>query len=218
MTLFKAGAVSVKVCGVTTAEQAHQIAGLGADAIGLNFYPGSKRFLNVELARQWASSLRERITVVGVFVNPSDEELRAVTGHGLVDVIQLHGDESPQRVDEVKKLGLPVIKAIQVKDAGALDQISKFEVDAVLLDSYNPIHYGGEGRTFPWELAVQARARFPQVSFMLAGGLTPENVADAVTGTGVGAVDVASGVESSPGVKDLTKVEAFIMAAKAERR
>jgi len=88
----------------------------------------------------------------------------------------------------------------------------------VLLDSYNPIHYGGEGRTFPWELAVQARARFPQVSFMLAGGLTPENVADAVTGTGVGAVDVASGVESSPGVKDLTKVEAFIMAAKAERR
>ncbi len=215
MMFWEKGEVSVKICGVTTAEQAREIARRGADAIGLNFYPGSKRYIAPEKAASWAAVVRSETAVVGVFVEPTDEELRVVVDRGLIDVIQLHGHESPSRVEEIKRLGLPVIKAIQVKDAAALDGIGNYAVDAVLLDSYNPDHHGGEGRTFEWELAVQAKAKFPTVALILAGGLRPENVARAVRETGVQAVDVATGVESGPGVKDLSKVEAFIRAARS---
>lgn len=205
----------MKICGVTTAEQAQRIADLGADAVGLNFWPKSKRFISPDVAALWAPALRQRVVVVGVFVNPTDDELRAVVEQGLVDMLQLHGDETPERVAAVRELGLPVIKAIQVKNADAMRTMAQFDVNAVLLDSHNPVHYGGEGKTFPWELAAKARAEFPNQRLVLAGGLTPENVASAVAGTGAHAVDVASGVESAPGIKDLAKVEAFIRAVKA---
>lgn len=210
------GATRVKICGINTEEQAHRIADLGADAIGLNFWPKSKRYVSSESAKPWAPNLRQRVVVVGVFVNPTDEELRSVMEYGLVDMLQLHGDETPERVGEVRKLGLLVIKAIQVKDAEAMRQIGSFEADAILLDSYNPVHYGGEGKTFPWELAAMAREEFPARPLILAGGLTPDNVAAAVQGTRAHAVDVASGVEQAPGIKDLAKVEAFIRAAKSD--
>lgn len=208
------GATRAKICGITSAEQARQIAGLGADALGLNFWPRSKRFLPVEAARSWAPALRGQVALVGVVVNASDEELKAIVDAGVVDMLQLHGDESPGRVAEVLQLGLPVIKALQVKDEASLAQLADYPVETLLLDSYNPGLYGGEGKTFPWELVAKAKSRHPAKQFILAGGLTPENVAEAVRGTLPAAVDVASGVETSPGVKDLTKVKAFIDAVR----
>lgn len=207
------GRTRVKICGVTTEAQAGLIADLGADAIGLNFWPRSKRHLPLPNAMQWVPPFRTRLVLVGVVVNASDDEFRAIVDAGVVDVLQLHGDESPRRVAEVMKLGLPVIKALQVKDETSLGILGDYETPVMLLDSYNPGQYGGEGRAFPWELAVEAKLRHPEKRIILAGGLTPENVAEAIRGTHAAAVDVASGVESAPGLKDLVKVKAFIEAA-----
>jgi phosphoribosylanthranilate isomerase len=208
------GSPQVKICGVTSATQAEQIAALGADAIGLNFWARSKRYLCPPEAAGWAPTLRQAVTVVGVFVNATDDELKAVVDAGLVDVLQLHGDETADRVAEVMGLGLPVIKAIQVQDAAALRQIAAHPTSLILLDSYNPVHYGGEGKAFPWELAADAVRQFADRRIILAGGLTPQNVAEAIRGTCAQAVDVASGVERSPGDKDLEKVAAFIHAVR----
>jgi phosphoribosylanthranilate isomerase len=205
---FQPAPTRVKICGVRSDEQAADIAVAGADAIGLNFWPKSKRYLAPEAA-DWAAAMQGRIFRVAVLVNAEDALIEQIVG--LVDAIQLHGDESPARCQEVASLGLPVIKALQVKDTSTLDTIPSFQsVAAVLLDSYNPGQYGGEGRSFPWHLAQEARRRFPDLPLILAGGLTPQNVAEAVAGVQPAAVDVATGVESAPGVKDMDLVRAFI--------
>lgn len=204
----------VKICGIRNAEQAKAIADLGADAIGLNFWPKSRRYIRPADAEPWAESMREHVKVVGVFVNPSLAMLREIISMGLIDVIQLHGDEDGRRVARLMDLGMPVIKALQVRGSESLQYIKTFPCDTILLDAYCPGLYGGEGKTFPWELAIEAQEAFPSKHIILAGGLTPDNVGQAVAQVRPVGVDVASGVESEPGIKDLELVRRFITEAK----
>lgn len=209
--------LNVKICGITRADQAAAILDLGADALGLNFWDKSKRYIAPAAAAEWAPALRSRTTLVAVLVNPSPALLNEVIGLNVVDVLQLHGDETPEDVARVQALGLPVIKALQVRDHDSLAAIGDYPCETMLLDAYNPGLYGGEGKAFPWELATEAQRRFPQKRFLLAGGLTPENVGTAVSQVHPAGVDVASGVESSPGIKDLEMVRRFVEGAKSSR-
>lgn len=204
---------SVKICGITSHEQADAIADLGADALGLNFWPKSKRYLD-PLTATWAPEMKQRLSLVAVLVNASDDEIRRIIDLDLVHVLQLHGDESPADCERIATFGLPIIKALQVRDRASLAQIGDFACRNILLDAYCPGTYGGEGKTFPWDLAIEAKQLFPDKRFILAGGLVAENVAQAVERVRPIAVDVASGVEASAGVKDLVKVRAFIRAAR----
>lgn len=205
---------SVKICGITRADQALAIVQMGADALGLNFWPQSKRYIAPASAAQWAPPLRSLTTLVGVLVNPTPALLMELIKYQVADVFQLHGDESPEECERIMSLHVPVIKALQVRDHASLAMIGDYPCETILLDAYNPGLYGGEGKAFPWELASEAQLRFPEKRFILAGGLTPENVADAVAQVQPCGVDVASGVESSPGIKDLDLVRKFIKAAK----
>jgi len=210
------GHLGVKICGFTDPAQVAQVHALGADAIGINLWPKSKRFLAVEAAKSALAEIATKAHLVAVMVNPSAEELEAAIGSKLFQTLQLHGDESPALVAELMQRGQHVIKALQVRNAASLDQIASFPCADILLDAYNPGLYGGAGHTFPWELASEAMRRFPDKRIILSGGLTPQTVATAVTQTHPAAVDVASGVESSPGIKDLQLVAEFIRAARAQ--
>jgi phosphoribosylanthranilate isomerase len=201
--------VRVKICGVTRAEDARLAARLGADALGFNFWPGSRRFLEPAAARALVRALPPLVTAVGVFVNPTrDEVLRAVEASG-VTVVQLHGDEPPALC---ASLPLPVVKAIRVSGKSSLAALASYEVQGFLLDAPAP-GFGGSGTTFDWTLAAEVAAALP---VLLAGGLTPENVGEAVRVVRPFGVDVASGVEASPGVKDPEKLRRFILAAKEQ--
>jgi phosphoribosylanthranilate isomerase len=200
----------VKICGITRLDDALAAVRLGADALGFNFWPRSKRYLPPGEARAIVRRLPPFVTAVGVFVDPSREEvLRAVDQSGIA-VAQLHGDEPPELC---LSLPLPVLKAIRVTDAHALCALASYEVQGFLLDAPTA-GYGGSGQTFDWELAAEVARELPIV---LAGGLGPENVAEAVRIVRPWAVDVASGVERSPGVKDLERMRLFIDRAKEAR-
>ncbi len=204
----------VKICGVTQQDQAGQIAALGADLIGVNFWPQSKRYLPPANAL-WLADLPHSIQVVGVFVNPDPFELEELAESGLVSMFQLHGDESPDFCERLIGRGLKIIKAVQVRDADSLKRIADYPVTDILLDAYHPGQRGGIGETFPWRLALEFKALYPERRLWLAGGLTPENVTEAVKGVQPYAVDVASGVEdATPGVKNLEKVAHFIQGAR----
>jgi phosphoribosylanthranilate isomerase len=196
----------VKICGVTRLEDALQAARLGADALGFNFWPGSKRFLAPAAARSIVERLPPFVTPVGVFVNQPEAEIRRAAEESGVRVLQLHGDEPPELC---ARLPLPVVKAVRVGGALPLDALRAYPVAAFLLDAPSA-GYGGSGATFDWSLAEGVAGLGPLI---LAGGLTPENVAAAVRRVRPYAVDVASGVESAPGVKDVSKMTRFIAAA-----
>jgi phosphoribosylanthranilate isomerase len=199
--------VRVKICGVTRLEDALAAARLGADAVGFNFWPGSKRYLAPAAAGEIVRQLPAGVVPFGVFVDPSREEAEAALAASGVAVAQLHGDEPPALC---AALPVPVVKALRVSDSNSLAALASYEVRAFLLDSASP-GYGGSGVTFDWSLAAQVAQVLP---VFLAGGLVPENVAAAVRTVRPLAVDVASGVEASPGVKDPTRMEAFIRNAK----
>jgi phosphoribosylanthranilate isomerase len=202
--------VRVKICGITRLEDALAAAEAGADALGFNFWPQSKRFIEPRLAGEIIALLPPFVAAVGVFVDPTrDEALRAAEASG-VQWLQLHGDESPEFC---AALPLPVLKAIRVRHRASLDALDEYDVAGFLLDTDSP-GYGGSGETFDWSLAAEGARRAPIV---LAGGLNAENVADAVRQVRPWAVDVASGVESAPGVKDHEKTARFIRAAKLAR-
>ncbi len=203
----------VKICGITQPDQARQTAALGADFIGINFWPQSKRYISPSNAG-WLTRLPDSTARVGVLVNPSLEEIEAISAGGLVSLIQLHGDETPAFCASLENIGLKIIKAIQVRDHLSLERIADFPVNDILLDAYHPQARGGTGDTFSWALALRFKELYPQRRLWLAGGLTPENVAEAVRRVQPFAVDVASGVEdSTPGVKNMAKIEKFIRAA-----
>lgn len=199
--------VKVKICGITTSEDALHAAACGADAVGLVFYAKSPRCVRPERAREIVAALPPFVAAVGLFVNEAPARIREIAGFCALDAIQLHGDEAPQ------ECFLPpyrVIKALRVRDAASLDGLDRWPVAALLLDAWSTDSYGGTGQSFDWSLASRAAGR----PFILAGGLTPENVAAAVRSVRPYAVDVSSGVEAAPGRKDPAKVEAFIQAAK----
>lgn len=199
--------VLVKICGITRLEDALAAARLGADWVGFNFWPRSRRYIAPEAAAAIVAALPPSVLPVGVLVDPSPAELlRAVQLSG-VRTVQLHGDETPTLCAAAP---VPVVKGIRVRGPHSLAALAAYEVSAFLLDSATP-GYGGSGTSFDWSLASEVAAEVP---VWLAGGLTPENVAEAVERVRPRGVDVASGVESAPGVKDLGLIEAFIRNAK----
>lgn len=200
--------VRVKICGITNLEDALHAAACSADALGFNFYPESPRYVDPGDARKIISALPPFVLAVGLFVNAPAQEVEEISRDCGVHVLQLHGDEEPEFCG---RLSRPVIKAIRVRDATFLDEMARYTVQGFLLDAFHPELYGGTGRSFNWEL-VRDAGRYGKI--ILAGGLTPENVAGAVGKGRPYAVDAASGVELMPGVKDPEKVKRFIFAAK----
>lgn len=204
----------VKICGVTRPEDGAMIAEAGADWIGLNFWPQSKRYAGVDRGREIAGVAREArpdIAVVGVFVNQPVAEVLSIAERVGCAYIQLHGDEPASVCAEVAAAGVPVIKAVAMRDLGDVARLDDHPVELLLIDTPTA-GYGGSGRTFDWSLASAAVATGRRI--VLAGGLRPDNVADAVAQVGPFGVDVASGVESAPGMKDATRVAEFVARAK----
>jgi len=197
--------VFVKICGVTRATDASACARAGADAIGLNFWPGSKRHVTPERAAEVVRALPPGVRRFGVFVDPAADDLARVFDAGLIDTAQLHGDETPAFCEA---LGRPFMKALRLGDPTQLDGWS---CELVLVDADTP-GYGGSGARADWTLARAVARKRP---ILLAGGLTPDNVAEAIAAVRPFGVDVASGVESSPGIKDARKIAAFVAAARA---
>jgi phosphoribosylanthranilate isomerase len=205
---------SLKICGVTLERDARKLAELGVDALGVNFWPKSKRFLDPSQAG-WLQALSGKILRVGVFVNPDIGEAIALVRAGLIDVIQLHGDETPETATPIREAGIPFIKAIGVQGAGELDRATDFQADALLLDAPAPGVYGGTGETFDWSVAAAFIRNHPGLPVILAGGIVPGNAVAALATVHPAALDVASGSESSPGIKDFEKVEALLAAVRA---
>jgi phosphoribosylanthranilate isomerase len=209
----------VKVCGITSVADACAVAAAGADAVGLNFYARSPRYIEPLLAQQIAGSLPPHIVRVGVFVNSSIGDVCATYDRLGLDLIQLHGDEPPEFIRELE--GRPVLRAFRC--AASLEPVGQY-LDRcadlacmprmVLIDAYQSGHYGGTGKLADWSLLDAGRGALGELPLVWAGGLTPENVAAAVARVRPAAVDVASGVESSPGRKSPPLVKAFVEAAR----
>jgi phosphoribosylanthranilate isomerase len=213
MDFFSTDQTSLKICGVRNESDAQGLIDLGVDAVGFNFWPISKRYLDPTQA-VWLKTLKGKILRVGVFVNqPAELSLRLVS-EGLIDVVQLHGDENPEDAAKFSNAGIKVIKAIGVKTSADIERAGGFDVDAMLLDAHAPVVFGGTGETFDWSLALEFKNRFPQTAMILAGGITPQNAAMAISQVKPAALDVASGAEVSPGVKDFTKVEKLLEACR----
>jgi phosphoribosylanthranilate isomerase len=209
--------VAVKICGLTRVEDALTVAAAGADYAGLVLYPGSPRHLAREQARAIAERLAGRVRIVALLVDPSDGALAEAMAAAKPDFIQLHGSEPPARVAEIRqRCGKPVIKAIGVADETDFAPLAGYEAAAdLLLFDAKPVSNavpGGSGSAFDWQLL---RTRIIRKPWLLAGGLTVDNVARAIGTAGARGVDVSSGVETSPGVKDPDAIRAFIATARA---
>ena len=202
--------VRVKICGVTSIADAVLAVQLGADLIGLNFYPQSPRYLSPDAALQIRAVIPAHVLCVGVFVNAERQQIATLVEQLRLDVVQFHGDEQEEVLS-----GWPcrTIKALRVSPGGEMPEVARLSVDYILLDTYKTGQYGGTGETFSWERVVSF-VPCREHRLILAGGLTPENVALAVQTVRPWAVDVASGVESAPGRKDQNKMRAFITNAK----
>ena len=202
--------VKVKICGVTSATDALMAATAGADAVGLNFYRASPRFLEPERALAIRLALPPFVAAVGIFVDEEVERVRELMDYCGLDYAQLHGRETPRKVAQLKQYR--IIKAVRIRGEEDLRELERYRADAFLLDAYVEGAPGGTGMTFNWDLARGASNR---AKIILAGGLTPDNVAQAVAAGRPYAVDVASGVESEPGKKDRKLVNRFVRAAKS---
>lgn len=200
--------VKVKICGITDVATAVEVAKAGADAIGLVFAP-SRRQVTEEQARAIVQQLPPFITKVGVFVNESSDEVNRVARSCGLDVVQLHGQESPDYCRQMEK---PVVKGVSVKNAESLTAIKDYQVQAILLDTYHPEQAGGTGETFDWSLTTWLGTDTPVI---LAGGLGVDNVREALDRVQPYGVDVSSGVETN-GSKDIQKIRDFISRVKGE--
>jgi phosphoribosylanthranilate isomerase len=204
--------ISLKICGVTLADDAGSLVDLGVHAIGVNFWPHSKRYLSPADARMMLPCLAGKITRVGVFVNADPGLPRQLIEDGIIDLAQFHGDESPDYCAPFVKAGLPFIKAIGVHHAASLDHILDYGATAILLDTPAPGVYGGTGEKFDWTHARDFVVNHPGVPVLLAGGITPLNASEAIEMVHPAALDIASGAEISPGIKDFDKVQALLNA------
>lgn len=199
----------VKICGITSPEDALTAVEAGADALGFVFYKESPRHIFPEEAARIISLLPPFIQAVGLFVNEEPETVNRISRICRLGLVQLHGDETP---DYCRRIEQRVMKAFRVRSMTCLDPIADYRLSGCLLDAYSPAAFGGTGQSFNWEIAQEAVRRGHKI--VLAGGLTPENVAEAIRQTLPYAVDVSSGVESAPGKKDAGKVRQFIRNAK----
>jgi phosphoribosylanthranilate isomerase len=203
--------MKVKFCGVTNLADAQEAVRLGAWAIGLNHHSESPRFVGAEAAAESAAELRRRIELVGVFVDPTLDELARAAENEFLSMVQLHGNEGPAFCREAaRRTGCKVIKALRVRSTADIRRAEAYRTDFHLFDSHRPDRAGGTGESFDWDLLA---ARRSQVPLILAGGLNPDNVVQAARAARPFAVDVASGVEASPGVKDHALMAAFFERA-----
>jgi phosphoribosylanthranilate isomerase len=202
--------VKVKVCGITNVGDAHAAAEYGADAIGLVFAESSRK-IGVEEAREVAGAVPEGVLKVGVFVNEEPGEVLRIAEAVGLDYAQLHGDESPETVTELRDRGVKVIKALRVRDEGSLAVLDRYEADLFLLDAYSEKARGGTGERFDWGLAKSVKGRG---NILVSGGLAPENVGEAIRLFQPYGVDASSSLESTPGIKDRERVRRFIFAAR----
>lgn len=200
----------VKICGITRPEDAVLAARLGADALGLMFYAGSKRHISLTQAQAIRAVVPAFVSLVGLFVNPAREQVLSVLAAVHLDCLQFHGDEDPAFC---ASFGLPYLKALRMApdldDAGLDKLIGQYaQANAILLDAWDPVHAGGTGKTFDWSRAAQCVQR-SSVPIVLAGGLDADNAARAIETVKPWALDLSSGVESEPGIKDPKRLQAF---------
>jgi phosphoribosylanthranilate isomerase len=206
----------VKICGITRPADARLAADLGAWALGMVFWPSSPRVCAIGDAEAIGAEFRRRLQLTGVFVNATLDEVAATTDRCGLTLVQLHGDEGPAYCREAaRRTGCRVMKAVRVRDAAQVRDLQRFHTDFHLLDAYSPRTPGGTGETFAWELVREHGADPPVV---LSGGLTPENVGEAIAAARPFAVDTASGTEADPGRKDPAKLKAFFRAVEAADR
>ncbi|HEY5338905.1 MAG TPA: phosphoribosylanthranilate isomerase [Rhizomicrobium sp.] len=209
--------VQVKICGINSVESADAAVRAGADYAGLVFHPRSPRALQPEQARSLAAHLRGRVRIVAMLANADDARIAAAIANTRPDFLQLHGDESVERVGDIRsRTGVAVIKAIPIAEAGDLSAAATYESvsDMLMFDAKPPVHAtreGGHGAAFDWQLL---RGRTFSRPWLLAGGLNPENVARAIAVSGASGVDVSSGVETAPGVKSPDMIRNFIENAR----
>ncbi|MEM8811832.1 MAG: phosphoribosylanthranilate isomerase [Pseudomonadota bacterium] len=213
----------IKICGLSTPETVRIAAAEGADCIGLVFFPPSPRNVDLDLAVELAAAARQTpaVAVAALTVDPDDTMIASIVDRVRPEMIQLHGRESPDRVGEIRQIfGLPVMKAVGIRARQDLDAVDEFAAaaDRVLLDAKPPRNAdrpGGNGEAFDWSLL---RGLDLDRRFVLSGGLAPDNVAAAIRETGLSGVDVSSGVECAPGVKDADRIGAFIRNARQQER
>ncbi|MAY66391.1 MAG: phosphoribosylanthranilate isomerase [Rhodospirillaceae bacterium] len=209
--------IQVKICGLKTAEAVDTAVNAGADLVGFVFFKKTPRYVTPAVAGGLAGRVPVGVLKVGLTVDATDDELAAITGNGAVDILQLHGHETPARVAEVRRrFGLPVMKALPIAEPADVDAARAYEgvADRLLFDAKPPKDAerpGGNALAFDWGLLAGTRWNLP---WLLAGGLTPDNVAAAIRVSGAPGVDVSSGVETAPGVKSADLIDAFIKAAK----
>ena len=209
----------IKICGVTCPEDAVAVTQSKADAIGFNFYPPSPRSVSPQLARRLSDVVGSKLLRVGVFVNSPPSDVREIAGDADLDAVQLHGDESPEYLAECKPLR--TIKAFRCRD-GDLTEVAKFleccrdqdlGPDSVLLDAFDPKQFGGTGKVIDLKRLRQQLHMLGEIDWILAGGLTAENVGAAIANVNPYGVDTASGVEVAPGIKDHSAIMGFATAA-----
>jgi len=196
--------IKVKICGMTQLKDALFAVEQGVDAVGFIFYKKSPRAVTMKTVREIIKKLPPLVETVGVFVNESAERVNKMADYCGLDLVQLHGEESPAFCRKIRRR---VIKAFRVKDLQSIKQLEKFPVSGFLLDTFSDDLHGGTGKKFDWNLALPAKKMGPVI---LAGGLTSRNILQAVRQVRPYGVDVCSGVEKSPGIKDLEKVRAFL--------
>jgi phosphoribosylanthranilate isomerase len=207
--------VKVKICGITNLKDARQAFEEGADFIGFNFYPRSPRYVTPRRVRGILRHLPKNIASVGVFVNEREDEILKIARQVGLNYLQLHGEEPPTTIAHLART-VPVIKAIRVRDSFRPDELARYKhVSAFLLDGFDRRRRGGSGKTFRWNLALRAKRAG---HIFLAGGLTPENVSEAIRSAKPYAVDVCSGVETKPGKKDPSLVANFMRAVRIAAR
>jgi phosphoribosylanthranilate isomerase len=203
----------IKICGNTNLDDARAAVELGAWAIGLIHHPDSPRDVDAEVAAEIGAALKRRVEVVGVFVDSTMDEIVAAAEAEQLTMVQLHGDQGPQFCREVgRRTGAKVIRAFRVRSGADIRSAEAFRTDLHLFDAYRPRTRGGTGESFDWELMADRRSKIPA---LLAGGLTPENVAEAILAARPYGVDVVTGVEAEPGRKDHRKLAAFFEAVRS---
>ncbi len=196
----------VKICGITRIEDAHAAVAAGANALGFVFWPKSPRRVDVDTARAIIATLPASVTAIGVFVDQPADEVNAIAGQAGLGAVQLHGNENPQYVQSMTR---PVVKAVAV-EGGEPPAVDAWPPDVtVLLDVHDPVKKGGTGRTIDWNAASEVATRRRVI---LAGGLTPENVGEAIGRVRPYGIDVSSGVEEKPGIKDHGRLKALFEA------
>ena len=222
--LHAARSVLIKICGITTVEDGSAAVEAGADMLGVNFYRGSPRFVEPEAAAEIVSQIQMQVaatdrsvTVIGVFVNESIDEVLRIADEARLNGIQLHGDETVEFCEQLKKLSPQrfVIKAVRPNDRFSVEMLRAYPADAIMIDAFDPNLRGGTGRTADWQIASDAAKVLPRV--FLAGGLSPANIADAISAVHPYGVDACSSLETAPGRKSAKRMREFVDAVRASK-